>query len=79
MLCGIIFVLCSLIKFKAIEIVMGFPFVIICIVLVYAMAKIKSLLQGLKFEEFCKSERYVYVHVTLFSAYTVTWLMSCTM
>ena len=44
-LCGGIFVLCSAgTSFKGIEIVIGFPFVIICIVLVYAMAKIKTLL-----------------------------------
>ena len=43
-LCFGIFVLCSLISFEAIEIVMGFPFVIICVVLVWAMSKIKTLL-----------------------------------
>ena len=54
---------------------LGIPMVVMALVLIYAMRRIKKAIDGLDAAEFYQKEKLVFLHVFLFTLYTVLWFI----
>ena len=60
---------------KGIVLILGLPMVLMNLVLIFSMHQIKKSVKGLDAVDFYHKEKLVFLHVFLFTVYTILWFI----